>query len=524
LRKGTTGDVNMYGDEYGKNIILSARGVSKSFPGGVVALDNVSLDLYAGEVLALLGENGSGKSTLIKILYGVYIPDHGEIYVRDQGGLKKTTINSPVDAMSKGIVMVSQVPQLVDKLTIVENISLTLASLRLHGVKYYTSTLKVAKIIEEELNKIGIKLDPNERVYNLTYTQKQLVEILRGIIINARIILIDEALTYLPVIEKKKFYQIITSLRDTGRSIVLVTHKIPEAMEISNRIAVLRAGKLVDTVYTREVTPDHVRTMMFGEEKAKLVSYSRLESFSVFGNVRIAIRDLHVEDDYGREAVKGINLTVRAGEVVGIAGITGNGQRELLEAIVGLREIKSGEVYINGVNVKRASIRGIRELGIGFIPDRLLEHGVSLEESISENIAIMAARKGLIIPWDSVDKISSEVVNAFQIVTPSIKTPTKYLSGGNLLKVIVARELENAKMAFIAYNPTRTLDEVSAIYVRRRIKEKATSRGIAVLLISEDLDEVLMTSDTIYVINSGRLCGPLPPETPRDEIEKLMVM
>lgn len=507
-----------------RDVVLSARNISKSFPGGVVALDGVSLDLYAGEILALLGENGSGKSTLVKILYGVYVPDAGEIYLKERGGLRRVNINSPIDAMSRGIVMVSQIPQLVDKLTITENISLTLASLRLHGVKIYTSTSRIAKIIEREFEKIGVKIDPNERVYNLTYTQKQLVEILRAIIVNARVLLIDEALTYLPLLEKQRFYQVLTTLKREGRSVVLVTHKISEAMEISDRIAVLRAGKLVGVVNTRETTPDYVRAVMFGEERVKVVDRGVVQSTRVFSDVRVLIRDLYVEDDYGREAVRGVNLAVHAGEVVGIAGVTGNGQRELLEAVVGLREIKSGEVYVDGINVKRAGIRGVRELGVGFVPDRLLEQGVSLEESIVENIAVAIAKRGLSIPWRLIEKLSSDLVNAFQIVVPGVKTPIKHLSGGNLLKVVIARELENAKRAFVAYNPTRTLDEVSAIHVRRRIREKATNEGVAVLLASEDLDEILVISDTVYVMNSGRLYGPLSPQTPREEIEKLMVM
>jgi len=520
-------DMSNYRHKNRENVVLlSARNISKSFPGGVVALDRVSLDLYAGEILALVGENGSGKSTLVKILCGVYVPDSGEIYVREHEGLRRVTISSPVDAMIKGIVMVSQIPQLVDNLTIIENISLTLASLRIRGANFYSSLSKISKIMSEEFEKIGIKIDLNEKVYNLTYTQKQLVEILRAMIINARIILIDEALTYLPILEKKRFYQLLLNLRETGKSIVLVTHKIPEAMEISDRIAVLKTGRLVSVVNTREVTPEYIRTAMFGEERAKQVRYSRLESKSVYGEERIVVKELRVEDDYGREVVKGVDLVVRAGEIVGIAGITGNGQRELAEAIVGLRKVKSGEIYINSnsVNVKNAGIKDIRELGVGFIPDRLFEHGISLEEDIVENIAVSVARRDMIIPWSLIEKISSDLVSTFQVVTPSIKTPTKYLSGGNVLKVIVARELEAAKKALIACNPTRTLDEVSAMYVREKIKNKAVSENIAVLLISEDLDEILMISDTIYVMNTGKLYGPLTPETPREEIEKLMVM
>lgn len=507
-----------------KDVILSARNISKSFPGPVIALDRVSLDLRAGEILALLGENGSGKSTFVKILYGIYTPDHGEIFVRTGKVLEKVVISSPADAMSKGILMVSQMPQLISKLTIAENIALTLTSLRLRGVKSFTSLTKILKIISEESEKIGIKIDPNEKVYNLTYTQKQLVEILKALIVDAKILLLDEALTYLPLLERKRLYQALLKLREQGKSIMVITHKIPEAMEISSRIAVLRAGKLVGVVNTQDATIDQVRVMMFGEERAKQISYIKIQTISSRGEPRIVAKDLHVEDDYGKEIVKGVDLTVHAGEVVGIAGIAGNGQRELLEAIVGLRKIRSGEIYVGSVSVKKRGVKGVRELGVGFIPDRLLEHGISPEESIAENIAVSTVRNGVNIPWNVIEEMSRELINLYQILTPSTRTPVKYLSGGNILKTIVAREIESAKKALIACNPTRTLDEVSAIYVRRKIKEKTVNENLAVLIASEDLDEILMVSDVIYVMNSGRLYGPLAPETPREDIEKLMVM
>jgi simple sugar transport system ATP-binding protein len=515
---------NISSAESVENVILSARNISKSFPGPVIALDRVSLDLYAGEILALLGENGSGKSTFVKILYGIYTPDHGEILMKTGRVLERVTINSPADAMSKGILMVSQVPQLISKLTVAENMALTLTSLRIHGVKSLTSIKKILKIISEESEKIGIKIDPNEKVYNLTYTQKQLVEILRAMIVNAKILLLDEALTYLPLLERRKLYQALLKLKERGGSIVIITHKISEAMEISNRIAVLRAGKIVGVVNTWETTIDQVRVMMFGEERSKQISYVKVQTINPRGEPRITIRNLHVEDDYGREIVRGVNLTIHAGEVVGIAGISGNGQRELLESIVGLRKIKSGDIYVDNVNVKRSGVKNIRELGVSFIPDRLLEHGISPEESIVENIAACTVRNGINIPWGLIEEISRKLINSYQIIAPSTKTPVKYLSGGNILKTIVAREIENAKKALIACNPTRTLDEVSAMYVRRRIREKAVNENLAVLIASEDLDEVLMVSDIIYVMNTGRLYGPLTPEAPREDIEKLMVM
>lgn len=507
-----------------ENVVLLARGISKSFPGGVVALDNVTLDMRVGEVLALLGENGSGKSTFVKILYGVYTADAGEIYLRAGDRLERVNIGSPADAMKLGIMMVSQVPQLVGKLTIAENLALTLKSLKLHGVKSITSISKISKIIAEESERVGIKVDPNERVYNLTYTQKQLVEILKAMIIGARVLLLDEALTYLPHLERKKLYQALMKLKEEGRSIVVITHKIPEAMEVSDRIAVLRAGRLVGVVNTREISIDQVRAMMFGQEKAKQISYSRIQIENKPGEPVIVVKDLYVEDDYGREAVKGVDLSVRAGEVVGVAGIAGNGQRELVEAIVGLREIKSGDIILAGVSVKRGGIKLVRDIGIGVIPDRLIEFGVSIENSILDNIAACIARNGLIVKWDLVRKLAASFINEYQIVTPSPEASVKYLSGGNILKCIVSKELEVARKAIVAHNPTRVLDEASAIYVRRKIKEKAAKEGVAVLLVSEDLDEVLMTSDTIFVMSSGKLYGPFSPDTPREEIEKYMVM
>lgn len=509
-------------------IVIAVKDLRKSFPGGVTALDGVSLDVYSGEILALLGENGSGKSTLVKVLYGVYVPDSGEVRVNVGGKLARVLIKEPIEAMRYGIVLVSQVPQLIDKLSVAENLAITLSSLKWKGITPLSRVSHVSSAIEKECERFGLKIDPNEKVYNLTYVQKQQVELLRALVIGARVLLLDEVLTYLPTKEREKFYGILLKLREEGRSIVLITHKLPEAFEVSDRIAVMRNGKILGIVNTRESTPQEVRSMMFGTATKLLTDERTLsrKAEKALGDAEIVVEGLHVKDDYGREAVKGVNLVVRRGEVVGITGVAGNGQRELLEAVVGLRKPEKGTVRIAGSDVTKQGARLVRLLGVSFIPDRPLEHGCSLDCSILDNVAVaFSLANGLTLRWARLRDIAEKVISEYRVVAPSAHASLKALSGGNIMKIIVSKEIESASRAIVAYNPTRALDEVAAASVRQRIRYRAERDQLAVLIASEDVDEVLQVSDVVYVANSGRLYGPLDPKTtPREEVEKLMVM
>ena len=497
-----------------KQPVVLMKGITKRFP-GVTALDRVDFELLRGEVHALLGENGAGKSTLVKILYGIYTADEGEVYVEG----RPVSITSPQEALKLGIALVSQTPQLIDRLTVAENIILGLTKFRLAS-----RVSRVRDFIIESSRDIGIKLDPDTEVWKLSYTQKQLVEILRAVMLGAKVLLLDEAITFLPIAEKRRFYRFMRRFADSGGSVVLITHKIYEAHEASDRITVLRLGRVVGTVGKADVTLDDVRKMMFAE-RAREISYERLPTSTPRGEVALSVKGLWVMGDHGIYAVRGIDLEVRAGEVLGIAGVVGNGQRELVQAIVGLRRASKGRVLLYGVDVTNKGVSRVRSLGVGYIPDLPIRYGLSPDNSIEENIAMLPVVARGIVRWGRVRELAERLVGEFKIVTPSTRTPVKLLSGGNLMKVLVSRELSVARRLLIAYNPTRALDEATAILVRRLIKEKAMRDGVGVLMVSEDLDEVLQVSDRVAVINTGRIVGVFPGEgAPREEIERLMVM
>lgn len=499
------------------NPILSVREISKSFPGGVIALDNVSIDIYGGEFTAILGENGAGKSTLVKILYGIYTPDSGKIILEG----KPVTIENPLDAIKKGIVMVSQIPQLIDRLSVSENIALSLSRVGL-----LASMKSVNRVFEDIATKIGVKIDPNAKTWTLSYTQKQLVEIVRAMLADAKVLLLDEALTYLPLEERRKFYEYLKEFKEKGKAIVFITHKIPEALEIADRIYVLRRGRLAGSLTAKEATLDAVRLLMFAEA-SKSIIYERFSPpmDSVIDRVILDVRDLLVLGDYGEPAVNGVSIQVRAGEIAGIAGVTGNGQRELVEAIVGLRRVEKGSVVVDGLDITNKGVKATREIGIGFIPDQPLRFAVSTDNTVLENMTALFSRREFTLNWSKYRDLAIKLINEYGIYPPDPNIDVKILSGGNMMKTVVSRELSYATKALVAYNPTRGLDEVTACMVRRKMKERASQDKLAILFASEDLDEILQLSDTVYVMNKGRLYGPFDPEkTPRSDIEHLMVI
>ena len=505
-----------------RRVVLSINNISKTFPGGITAIEEINLDLYEGEIVALLGENGSGKSTLVKILYGVYTPDSGEIKILTGDKLSRVNFGNPVDAMKHGIILVNQTPQLIDKLSVAENIAITLSTLRSRDHSGFTSISETSKLLKEVSESTGIRVDPNEKAYNLTYSQKQFIELLRAIIVNAKIFLLDEALSYLPIAEKKRFYDILYSLKNSGKTVLLITHKIQEAFDLSDRIVILRKGRIVGVLETKNTTVDEVRRLMFGETNNKYITnnnWSNPEEEHV-----IEVEDLAVRDDHGREVLSNITFCVGKGEIAGIIGVAGSGQRELVESIVGLRKPIRGKITLAGVDVVRKGIKAVREAGVGYIPDQPLKQGIACDNSIVENIAIMFSSNPILINWDIVKEKAVEIVKNYNVQSKSIDSPVKTLSGGNIMKVIIGKELSYAKQALIACNPTRALDELSANNLVSVLKYKAHAEKLSVLIASEDIDEVLTISDAVYVLNSGRLIGPFQPsKVPRERIEELMV-
>lgn len=497
--------------------LVYAERITKRFP-GVEALKDVNLTVYRGEVHAILGENGAGKSTLVKILYGIYAPDEGDIFVEG----RKTVITSPSDAIKNGIVLVSQSPQLIDRLAVGENMLLSLAKFGLLSRKR-----GVRKVIEEEGERVGIKVDPDIEVWKLTYTQKQLVEILRALVLGAKLLMLDEATTFLPLLERRRLYKYMRYFAEQGGSVILITHKIPEAVGVADRVTVLRRGEVVGTVDLRGAKDKkeimtQIRRMMFGE-RAEAITYQKLPPGKPREEAALKVERLQVIGDFGALTVRGISLEVKKGEVVGIAGIAGNGQRELVQAIIGLRKVRRGRVLINGVDVTNRGTSKVRALGVGFIPDIPTRFGVSIENTMVENLAMHPLIAKGVIRWGRMKELAKNLIDQYRILIPSPTTPVKYLSGGNLMKVLVARELFVSRSLLVAYNPTRALDEVTASMVRRLMKQKAIEEGIGVLLVSEDLDEIFMVSDKIAVINSGRILKVFPSDVERETVESLMV-
>ncbi|MCY0868493.1 MAG: ATP-binding cassette domain-containing protein [Desulfurococcus sp.] len=496
--------------------LVSVRNISKVFPGGIVALNNISMDVYRGETLVILGENGAGKSTLVKILYGVYTPSEGELYVDSE----RVVFYKPLDAIRRGIVMVSQVPQLIDRLTVRENLAIALSALKAN--KLYSSS-RIDSLVEEVSGKIGLKVDLDVEAWELTYTQKQAVEMLRAILLDARLVLIDEALTYIPLREKRGFYTMLEAFKRNGGSILVVTHKISEALEVADRIAVLKRGSLAGILSREEASVERIRKLMFNGGSIEAAGSDSTPS-SVQSEQCISVENLTVVDRHGRTVVRNASLAVRRGEIAGIAGVSGSGQRELLRAIVGLEQAVEGRVVIDRLDVTNKGVGVVRRLGVGYIPDSPLRDGASLDNTILENIAVLFQKDSLRVKWDQARRLAARILEKYNVLASSVDVPLKTLSGGNIMKVIIGRELEYSRCALIAYNPTRALDEASAILVRRAIKEKARSRGVGVLLASEDLDELLQLSDTVYVMNTGVLYGPFNKESiDRNLIEHLMV-
>jgi len=492
---------------------IVVKEVTKRFP-GTLALDKVSFTVYRGEIHALLGENGAGKSTLVKILYGIYTPDEGEVYING----KKLVITSPRDAVAHGIVLVSQTPTLINDLTIVENIILSLRHYNL-----FTRTRRVYSEVYSVLESLGLGIDPNTEVYKLTYTQKQMIEIARALLLKAKVLLLDEATSYLPLTEKKKLFDFLKKYVKKGNSVILITHKLPEALEISDRITVLRKGKVVGTVEKKKADITVIRRMMFGD--TEFAPEAIKQRGSIGNGVTLFIENLWVKGELGEYMVRNVTLSVRKGEILGIAGITGSGQVELFEAIMGLRKVERGIIKIDGVDTTNKDTGFIRSLGVGYIPDNPLEHGLSIDHTLAENIALCPKYSSFIIDWHAIRQDADRLVREYGIVTPSINTPIKLLSGGNLMKMLISRELEYATKLLVAYNPTRGLDEYTANKVRRNIKEKKAKEGLSVIFASEDLDEIFELSDTIAVMNSGRIVGVFDKyRATRDRVEELMVM
>jgi general nucleoside transport system ATP-binding protein len=490
--------------------ILELRGITKEFP-GIVANDHVDFDLAAGEVHALLGENGAGKSTLMNILYGLYKADAGEIRLRG----KPVSFSSAKDAIEVGIGMVHQHFMLIPVMTVAENIVLGNEPKR-EGV--FFDERGAEERVRELSQRFGLIVDPTALVSQITVGQQQRVEILKALYRGAEILILDEPTAVLTPQEATELFEIIQSLRADGKSIIFISHKLNEVLEIADRITVLRRGKKIETVPREGATEELLARAMVGREVLLRVNKPPAKP----GDVLLEVEDLHVFDERGIEKVCGVSFSVRAGEIVGIAGVDGNGQTELIDAITGLRRSQSGAVKVAGRECLHATPRDMLDRGVGHIPEDRQRRGLVLEFSIAENIALHDyskppdAKWGWLFPAKLVEA-ARMLIKQFDVRGGGPLTRAGGLSGGNQQKVVVAREIARDPKVLIAAQPTRGLDVGAIEYLHRRLVEER-DEGRAILLISLELDEILSLSDRILVLYEGRIAGEHEGEVSEEQI------
>jgi general nucleoside transport system ATP-binding protein len=478
---------------------LELRGITKTFP-GVVANDHVDFELLRGEVHALLGENGAGKSTLMNILYGLYHADEGEILI----GGEPVRFRSAKDAIEHGIGMVHQHFMLIPVMTVAENIVLGTEPTEAGVLLDYDAARQRVRTLSDSF---GFAIDPDARVDSITVGQQQRVEILKALYRKADILILDEPTAVLTPQEAGELFEILRTLVREFMSVIFITHKLNEVLEIADRITVLRRGKIIETVLREGATEASLARAMVGRDVLLRVEKTPAE----LGDVLLSVDDLHVFDDRGIEKVRGMSFEVRAGEIVGVAGVDGNGQTELIDALTGLRKIGAGSVSVAGRRLGDASARQVLDAGIGHIPEDRQRRGLVLEFSIAENIALHdysrepVAKRGWLFPARMIE-LARRLIDEFDVRGGGPLARAGELSGGNQQKVVAAREIARDPKVLIAAQPTRGLDVGAIEYLHSRLVAER-DRGRAVLLISLELEEIFSLSDRILVIYEGEIVG-----------------
>ena len=489
--------------------LLELRGITKRFP-GVVANDDVHFELARGEVHALLGENGAGKSTLMNILYGLYHPDEGEIRLNG----KAVRIHSPREAIDHGIGMVHQHFMLIPVMTVAENI--VLASEPSRGP--FLDLAAAEQRVREISDRFGLAVRPDAAVESISVGQQQRAEILKALYRGAEILILDEPTAVLTPQEANELFEVIQSLKSEGKSIVFITHKLNEVLEIADRITVLRRGKTIETVAREGATEAGLARLMVGRDVLLRVDKNAAQPAEPL----LVVEDLHVVDERGLEAVRGMSFEVRGGEIVGIAGVDGNGQSELVDAITGLRRPTSGRIVVAGEDVTFDGCRECLDAGIGHIPEDRHLRGLVLDFTLAENLALHDYRKepdsrfGWLYPKRLVAR-ARKILQEFDVRGGGPETHAAALSGGNQQKVVVAREVSRNPAVLIAAQPTRGLDVGAIEFVHRRLVEER-DEGRAILLVSFELEEILSLSDRILVVYEGRIVGEYGPEVAEEEL------
>jgi general nucleoside transport system ATP-binding protein len=489
---------------------LELRGITKRF-GRIVANEGVDFDLNAGEVHALLGENGAGKSTLMSILYGLYRPDEGEVRIDGE----PVTIDSPRRAIDLGIGMVHQHFMLIPVMTVAENI--VLADEPRSGGGLLDRQAADTRV-RELSDRFGLAVNPDAVIEDVSVGQQQRVEILKALYREARILVLDEPTAVLTAQETQDLFRVLRALRDDGKAIVFISHKLGEVLDIADRVTVLRRGKRVDTVSTDGATEESLARLMVGRDVLLRVEKAPLERRDPI----LEVRDLHVRDDRDLPAVQGVDLTVHAGEIVAVAGVDGNGQSELIEAITGLRPIERGSIAVAGADRTGAGARDMAAAGVSHIAEDRHRRGLVLNFSIAENLALREyrtpklSRYGWLSPRKMVARARS-LIREFDVRGGEPEAPAAALSGGNQQKVVIAREIAANPKVLIAAQPTRGLDVGAIEFVHRRlVAERDAGRGI--LLMSLESEEVRSLADRILVIYEGRIVGEFPPDASEEEL------
>ncbi|WP_041402639.1 ABC transporter ATP-binding protein [Salinispira pacifica] len=495
--------------------IIEMQNIRKEFP-GIVANDDISLTLEQGEVHALLGENGAGKSTLMSILFGLYQPDKGRIMVRG----KEVDIRNPTQANNLGIGMVHQHFKLVHNFTVTENIILGMEPMNGGVIDRKGAAEKIAKLSKH----YGLNVDPHAKIEDISVGMQQRVEILKMLYRDAEVLIFDEPTAVLTPQEIRDLMKIMRNLLNEGKSIILITHKLKEIKEVADRCTVIRRGKVIGTVGVGETSEAEMARMMVGRE----VSFHVDKEEQKRGELTLSVKDLVVEGNRGDDAVKKFSFDLYNGEILGIAGVDGNGQTELVEALTGLRPVKSGTIDLDGVDITHKSIKGRFEAGLAHIPEDRQKRGLVLDYSIQENMILEIheqepySRHGF-LQFDEIRKHADKLIQEFDVRSgEGAIAKARALSGGNQQKAIVGREISHDPNLLIAVQPTRGLDVGSIEYIHKRLVEQRDS-GKAVLLVSLELDEILDLADRIVVINHGQKVGEvITSETDENEVGLMM--
>ena len=493
-----------------KENAIELQGITKTF-GSVVANDHINLEVRRGEILALLGENGSGKTTLMNMISGIYHPDEGIIKVNG----KEVTINSPMDAGKLGIGMIHQHFKLVDVFSAMDNVAMGMEGKRVKPKELKERILKLTE-------KYGLEVEPEKKIYNMSVSEKQTVEILKVLYRNADILILDEPTAVLTPQETKKLFAILRKMREQGSAIIIITHKLNEVMEISDRVTILRKGQSIDTVNTCETNEKQLTELMVG--RPVTLEIQRPECENVF--TRLKIVDLSVKSPDGTMAVKDLSVEIKAGEILGVAGVAGSGQKELCESIAGLIPVDKGAILHNKENVVGKTPREIANLGIslGFVPEDRLGMGLVASMGMVDNILLKTydKNKGIFIDRKPARKMAEDLVKKLKVVTPSVDTPVRLMSGGNVQKVLLGREIESNPSVLVTAYPVRGLD-INSSYTIYDLLNEQKKKGVAVLFIGEDLDVLLQITDRIMVMCHGESTGVVDAKTTTKEELGLMM-